>query len=137
LGQGRGRDPCGEGAKADSRDALHILDLLLTNRFPRIWIPSAAERDVRQRLRHRHKLVRYRTSVMNQLHGRAMGQGLWQRKKLWTTEGRPELKGLRLDPWASRRRRELLPLLDQLDPWIDERTGITLLALKWPPKNHG
>ena len=32
--------------KTDSRDALHILDLLLTDRFPRIWIPSQAERDV-------------------------------------------------------------------------------------------
>ncbi|PYU81357.1 MAG: hypothetical protein DMG51_14835 [Acidobacteria bacterium] len=41
--------------KTDSRDALHILDLLLTNRFPRIWVPSPAERDLRQMLRHRHK----------------------------------------------------------------------------------
>jgi transposase len=39
--------------KTDSRDALHILDLLLTNRFPRIWVPAAAERDLRQMLRHR------------------------------------------------------------------------------------
>jgi transposase len=50
--------------KTDSRDALHILNLLVTNRFPRIWIPSPAERDVRQLVRHRHKLVRIRTSVM-------------------------------------------------------------------------
>ena len=49
--------------KTDPRDALHILDLLLTNRFPRIWVPSPAERDLRQMLRHRHKLVRFRTSV--------------------------------------------------------------------------
>jgi hypothetical protein len=62
--------------KTDSRDALHILDLLLTNRFPRIWVPSPEERDLRQMLRHRHKLVRFRTSVMNQLHALAMGQGL-------------------------------------------------------------
>jgi transposase len=48
--------------KTDSRDALHILDLLLTNRFPRIWVPLPAERDLRQMLRHRHKLVRFRTS---------------------------------------------------------------------------
>jgi transposase len=60
--------------KTDSRDALHILDLLATNRFPRIWVPSPAERDLRQMLRHRHKLVRFRTSVMNQLHALAMGQ---------------------------------------------------------------
>lgn len=106
--------------KTDSRDACHILDLLLTDRFPRIWIPSPAERDLRQMLRHRHKLVRYRTSVMNQLHALAMGQGLCRKRKLWTTIGRRELEALRLDPWASRRRRELLQLLDQLDPWIDE-----------------
>jgi transposase len=43
--------------KTDSRDALHILDLRVTNRFPRIWVPSPAERDLRQMLRHRHKLV--------------------------------------------------------------------------------
>ena len=30
----------------------------------------------RQLLRHRHKLVCLRTSVMNQLHARAMGRGL-------------------------------------------------------------
>jgi transposase len=76
--------------KTDSRDALHILDLLLTNRFPRIWVPSPAERDLRQMLRHRHKLVRFHTSVMNQLHGLAMGQGLCRRKKLWTKVGRKE-----------------------------------------------
>ena len=62
---------------------LHILDLLLMNRFPRIWVPSPAELDLRQMLRHRHKLVRFRSSVMNQLHALAMGQGLCRRKKLW------------------------------------------------------
>ena len=106
--------------KTDSRDALHILDLLLTNRFPRIWVPSPAERDVRQMLRHRHKLVGFRTSAMNQLHALAMGQGLCRKKKLWTIAGRKELEALKLDPWASRRRQELLQLLDQLDPWIKD-----------------
>jgi transposase len=61
-----------------------------------------------------------RTSVMNQLHALAMGQGLCLRKKLWTTVGRQKLGSLQLDPWASRRRRELLELLDQLDPSIQE-----------------
>jgi transposase len=69
-------------------------------------------------LRHRHKLVRFRTSVMNQLHGLAMGQGLCRKKKLWAKAGRKELQGLVLDPWASLRRKELLQLIDQLDPWI-------------------
>jgi len=104
--------------KTDSRDALHILDLLLTDRFPRIWIPSPAERDVRQLVRHRHKLVRLRTSVMNQLHALAIGQGLCRKQKLWSKVGRLELEALVLDRWASRRRHELLQLLDQLNPWI-------------------
>ncbi len=106
--------------KTDSRDAAHILELLLENRFPRIWIPSPAERDVRQLLRHRCKLVRFRTSVQNQLHALAMAQGVCRRKKLWTMVGRKELGGLALDPWASRRRQELLEMLDQLTPWIEE-----------------
>src|SRR5215472_6334501 len=79
---------------------------------------SPVERDLRQMLRHRQKLVRFRTSVMNQLHALAMGQGLCRRKKLWARVGRKELEGLVLDPWASLRRNELLQLLDQLDPWI-------------------
>ena len=104
--------------KTDSRDALHILDLLLTNRFPQIWIPSSAERDVRQLVRHRHKLVRFRTSAMNQLHALAIGQGLCRKQKLWSKLGRMELENLLLDPWANCRRQDLLALLDQLNPWI-------------------
>jgi transposase len=104
--------------KTDSRDALHILDLLLTDRFPRIWVPSSTERDLRHLLRHRHKLVGYRTSVMNQLHGLAISQGLCRKRKLWSRVGRQELEALALDPWACRRRQELLELLDQLNPGI-------------------
>jgi transposase len=95
--------------KTDSLDALHILDLLLTNRFPRIWVPSPTERDVRQLLRHRHKLVGYRTSVMNQLHGLAMSQGLCRKTRLWSRVGREELEGLALDPWARRHHWEIDP----------------------------
>ncbi len=36
--------------KYDERDALHILLLLTENRFPRIWMPSLSERDLRQLL---------------------------------------------------------------------------------------
>ena len=35
-------------------------------------------------------------------------------------KGRTELEALGLDPWASRRRRELLAILDQLDPSLAE-----------------
>lgn len=106
--------------KTDLRDALHLLELLLSGRFPRIWIPSPAERDVRQLLRHRHKLVRFRTSVENQLQALAMGQGLCRKRKLWTSTGRKELESLTLGSWGSRRRQELLEMLDRLNPSIEE-----------------
>jgi transposase len=106
--------------KTDERDALHLLDLLLTERFPRVWVPSPEDRDARQLLQHRQKLVRMRTSVKNQLHGLAMGQGLCRKQKLWSERGRKQLEALELGPWASRRRQELLKLLDELDPQIAE-----------------
>ncbi len=106
--------------KTDRRDAEHILDLLLSNRFPRLWIPTLEERDARQLLKHRDKLVRMRTSVKNQLHYLAMSQGVCRKRKLWSERGRAELEALRLGHWASRRRQELLELLDRLEPRIEE-----------------
>src|ERR1700687_2049267 len=60
--------------KTDKRDALLILDLLLAKRFPKIWVPTSAERDLRQLLWHRHKLVCLRTMLGNQLYFLAMSQ---------------------------------------------------------------
>jgi transposase len=106
--------------KTDARDAAHLLRLLAEKRFPRIWIPSPAERDTRQLLRHRYKLVCFRVSVRDQLHGLAMSQGVCRKKKLFTAQGREELEKLSLGPWARRRCQELLGMLDQLNTVIDE-----------------
>ncbi len=106
--------------KTDPRDAAHILDLLVTNRFPRVWRPLPAERDVRQLLVHRQKLVWARISVKNQLQMLAMNQGVCIRRKLWANAGRRALEGLPLGPWTSRRREELLKMLDQLNGSVEE-----------------
>ena len=53
--------------KTDRRDAGHILKLLMEGRFPRLWTPNAAQRDLRKLLIHRHKLVEIRTRVKNGL----------------------------------------------------------------------
>jgi len=106
--------------KTDTRDAEHLLDLLLSKRFPRLWVPTPEERDARQLLKHRNKLVRMQTSVRNQLHFLAMSQGVCRKQKLWSARGRAELEGLSLGTWASRRRKELLETLDQLGPRIAE-----------------
>ena len=106
--------------KTDPRDAENILDLLLAGRFPRIWVPSLQERDLRQLLVHRMKMVRTRTAVKNQLHYLAMSQGVCRKRQLWSRRGRSELESLPLLPWAGRRRQELLAWLDQLDRGVEE-----------------
>jgi len=63
-----------------------------------------------------------RTRMMNQLQALAMNEGKRWKKKLWSEKGRAELEKLALAPWASRRRQELLELLDRIDPIIQELT---------------
>ena len=41
---------------------------------------------------------------------------------MWREKGREQLESFRLAPWASRRRRDLLELLDRLNPTIAELT---------------
>jgi transposase len=106
--------------KTDARDAAHLLDLLLSGRFPRIWRPTLEERDLRQLVWHRQKLVWMRNAVGNQLHALAMGEGVCRKKKLFTKKGRVELESLKLGPWASHRRQELLKMLDALDPSLQQ-----------------
>ena len=106
--------------KTDRQDAQLLLRLLLENRFPRIWVADAENRDLRQLLWHRHRLVQMRTRVMNQLHVVALNEGLRRKKALWRPAGRVELQSLVLAPWASRRRQDLLDVLDQLTPKIEQ-----------------
>ena len=108
--------------KTDRQDAQLLLKLLLENRFPRIWIPSWENRDLRQLLWHRHRMVQARTRIMNQLQAVALNEGLRCKKKLWRKQGREQLESIRLAPWACRRRRDLLELLDRLHPTIAELT---------------
>ena len=106
--------------KTDARDAAHLLELLLSERFPRIWRPTMAERDLRQLVWHRQKLVWMRNAVGNQLHALAMGEGVCRKKKLFTKKGRAELESLGLGVWASYRRQELLTMLDRFDGSLGE-----------------
>ena len=119
--------------KTDRQDAQLVLKLLLENRFPRIWIPDAENRDLRQLLWHRHRMVQARTRIMNQLQAVAINEGLRCKKRLWRDAGRKQLESFRLGTWASRRRRDLLELLDRLSPTIAELTqAIEQEAEKWP-----
>ena len=106
--------------KTDRRDAEHLLDLLLQDRFPRIWVPSLEVRDVRQLLVHRHKQVQARTRTKNQLQAMALSCGVQKKRKLWTAAGRAELEQLPLLPYAAQRRKRLLETLDSLEAEIGE-----------------
>jgi transposase len=106
--------------KTDRQDAQLILKLMLKDDFPQIWVPSWENRDLRQLLWHRHRLVQARTRIMNQLQAVALNEGLRCKKRLWRERGRQQLESFRLAPWASRRRCDLLELLDRLNPTIAE-----------------
>ena len=101
--------------KTDRRDAELLLQLLLEKRFPRIWVPSLEQRDLRQLLLHRHKLVGMRRQVKNQLQHLALNQGVQRKYKLWTVAGRKLLEELALTGWTAQRREQLLTLLDDLE----------------------
>jgi transposase len=100
--------------KTDARDADHLLQLLEREQFPQIWVPSAVERDLRQLVLHRQKLVQMRTRVKNQLQHVALNEGLQKKRQLWTERGRQWLEDLSLPQWTERRRADLLKLLDEL-----------------------
>jgi transposase len=109
--------------KTDRQDAQLILRLMLKDDFPQIWVPSWENRDLRQLLWHRHRMVQARTRIMNQLQAVALNEGLRCKKRLWRDAGREQLEAFKLPPWASRRRRDLLELLDRLTPTIAELTA--------------
>ncbi len=120
--------------KTDRQDAQLLLKLLLENNFPRIWVPSPENRDVRQLLWHRHRLVQMRTRIMNQLQALAMNEGQRRKKNLWSEQGRAQLEKLPLATWASRRRQDLLELLDRMNPTIEALTAAAEQEAKRRPE---
>jgi transposase len=119
--------------KTDKRDAGHILTLLLQNRFPAIWTPSRQQRDQRQLLIHRHKLVQMRARVKNNLQHLALNQGMQRKGKLWSQTGQKMLKQLPLEGWTAIRRQDSLALLQQLDKQIEQLDEAAELAASSDP----
>ncbi len=54
--------------KNDERDAADLADLLRMGRLPEAWAAPHQVRELRELTRYRHKLVRIRTSVKDQVH---------------------------------------------------------------------
>jgi transposase len=104
--------------KTDKRDAAHILKLVVEGRFPRLWTPNGEQRDLRQLVLHRHKLVLIRSRVKNELQHLCLNKGVQKKRTLWSRAGLQLLRELPLKPWASCRREDLLGLLAMLDQQV-------------------
>ena len=118
AGKIRAKDP--RKQKHDRRDAELILNLLVKGDFPKIWLPTAEERDVRVLLEHRHQLLEMRTRAQNGLQAIALSHGLRRRQRLWSKAGQEELKKIPLREGMGRRREDLTQLVQQLNRWIKE-----------------
>ncbi len=120
--------------KTDKRDAAHILKLVVEGRFPRLWTPDREQRDLRQLVLHRHKLVEIRTRVKNELQHLSMNKGVQRKRKLWSQAGMQLLRELPLKPWAACRREDLLGLLAMLDQQIGRLDGAVQRAADEHPQ---
>jgi len=104
--------------KHDRRDAALLLQLLVENRFPAIWMPSSELQDLRALVLHRHQWVRLQTRVQNALQAIALSHGLRRGATLWSEAGQTALGALPLEPYAARRRNELQTMHRRLQDQI-------------------
>src|SRR5205807_4380017 len=109
--------------KTDKRDAAHILKLMVEGRFPRLWTPDREQRDLRQLVLHRHKLVLIRSRVKTELQHLSLNKGMQRKRRLWSQAGQQLLRELPLKKWAACRREDLLGLLTMLDEQIGKLNG--------------
>ena len=84
--------------KNDVRDAADLADLLRMNRLPEGWIAPPEVRELRETVRHRAKLVAWRSGLKASVHGVLAKQGLhppvtdlfgvtgrqWLKRRRWT-----------------------------------------------------
>src|SRR5258708_5290589 len=109
--------------KTDKRDAAHILKLVVEGRFPRLWAPDREQRDLRQLVLHRHKLVLIRSRVKNELQHLSLNKGMQKKRALWSQAGQKLLRELPLKPCAACRRGDLLGMLGVVEHASSERGG--------------
>ena len=104
--------------KNDRRDSELLLELLCRNEFPSVHRYDEASRDVIQKLRYRHKLVKIHTLASNSLHRLSLNAGLSLKSTLLTRAGRERLEKLILRPVASEQRQGWLELINHLSQEI-------------------
>lgn len=101
--------------KNDRRDAELILDLLVHDEFPRLYLPPLQSREVLRMLRYRQKLIKIRTMGKNSLQALALQAGLAKGPHLFTKAGLQELRLAPLSPALQWQREQWLQLLEPLN----------------------
>jgi len=112
--------------KNDRRDAELILDLMLHDEFPRLYLPPLQSREVLRMLRYRQKLIKIRTIGKNSLQALALQAGLAKGPHLFTKAGLQEFRQAPMSPAMQWQREQWLQLLESLNQRLLE----TMLWLK-------
>jgi transposase len=107
---------------------------MMENRFPRLWTPDREQRDLRQLVLHRHKLVILRARVKNELQHLSLNKGVQRKHRLWSQAGQKMLRELPLKPWAACRREDLLGLLSMLNQQIGKLDDAVQTAAEENPQ---
>src|SRR4051812_29259121 len=102
--------------KNDVRDAADLADLLRMGRLPEAWIAPPALRELRELVRHRAKLVAWRSGLKASVHAVLAKQGLHLPvADLFGAGGRQLLATAPLDAAYRLRANALMRLIDALD----------------------
>lgn len=116
--------------KNDRLDADHILDLMVSGRFPKLVRRSKGSCEVLRQINHRHKIVKMRTMAKNSLQSIAINGGLTLRTTLHTKRGRERLMTLDLTPITRCQASSLITLIDhltvevsRLETWLKEQAA--------------
>jgi transposase len=111
-------------ANASARkDAQLILRLMFEDRFRQIWVPSWENRDLRQLLWHRHPNGTGTDADDESVVSRGSERRLMLQEEVVAGSRTGTTGGIfKLAPWASQRRRDLLEVLDRLNPTIAKLT---------------
>ncbi len=104
--------------KTDRRDAA-LISTPLEGRFHGSGRHRVKRRICGQLLIHRHKLMRIRAQVKNELQHLAINQGVTKKNKLWSKKGEQVLRESPLKPWASRRQKHLSKVREMLNGQVD------------------
>ena len=112
--------------KNDRRDAELILELMLRGEFPRIHRREVTSTEILRMLRYRHRLVKIKTMIANNLQALGLSAGL-PKISMRTKKAKERLQGAPMTDAMRRPCEEWISLLDPLnervkgaEKWLEE-----------------